>query len=94
MASQRPSTMAKVLASACIIEEVLAQQYGPLNNKEKAKTETTSSTNPKLTQNHNQQASKNVTTTKGRGMTMAMVTRIGTTNHFLKTARIDTIKNA
>lgn len=59
MDSQIPATMATVIPPACIVKEALEEQYGPLNKKEKAKTEDTSSTNPKPTQNQNQQVQKN-----------------------------------
>lgn len=95
MVSQRPATIVEVVATACIVEEMLGEQYGPLNKKEKTKTEATSSTNPKLTQNQNQQGNKNGGTTKGRGMAMAMATKIGiTTNYSIRIAKVYMMRNA
>lgn len=51
--------MAEAVAIACVAEEVLAEQYWPLNEKEKVNTETTILTNTKLAQNENVQANKN-----------------------------------
>lgn len=38
MVSQRPRTLAEAVAIACVAEEVLAEQYGPLNKKERTRT--------------------------------------------------------
>lgn len=37
-ASQRPRILVKALTSACVSNEVLGEQSGPLNKKDKVKT--------------------------------------------------------
>ena len=37
VASQRPKTLAEAVAIACVAEDVLAEQYGPMNKKDKDK---------------------------------------------------------
>lgn len=94
MASQRSATMAEVVAAACITEEVLSVQYRTLNKKEKTKDDAASLTNPKPTQNQNQQPSKNGDNNKRKRNGNGMVTKMGTTNHFIRTARGDMMGNA
>lgn len=86
--------MAKTVVAACIDEDVLAEQYGPLNNtKKKNKTEANSSTNPKPAQNHNEQASKNGDNNKRKRNDNGYGNRIGITNHCVRTARGDRMGN-
>ena len=59
MASERPETMANAVAGACVVEEILAEQYGSNLKKEKSKTENTSSTNSRPASSQNVQANKN-----------------------------------
>lgn len=37
VASQRPRILVKAITIACVSKEVLAEQYGPLNKKDKGK---------------------------------------------------------
>ena len=56
--NQRPQTLANAVAIACLSEEVLDEQYGPLQKKEKNKNQNNNSGGNKGANNQPQQAQK------------------------------------